>query len=75
MQALEKFIGKEKEILSIKNEYNLSSTLEIVLWIDMNEETSSPYLGHDLAVIDFLYKTRTETDVDIYRFNSNESTL
>lgn len=73
LQAIEKFVGKEEEILSIKEEYNLSSTLEIVLWIDMNEETSTPYIGHDLKVIDFLHKTRTKTDVDIYRYNSNES--
>jgi hypothetical protein len=46
--------------------------LEIVLYIDVNEEASAPSLGHDLRTINFLYRTQTRTDVDIYRYDSRE---
>lgn len=61
---------KIETINKLKKEMNLNSVLEIVMDIDMNEEMSTPALGHDLKTIEFLYKTQTITDVDIYRFNS-----
>ena len=46
---------------------------QIVMYIDINEEKSTSALGHDLRIIEFLYKTNTVTDVDIYRFDSREN--
>lgn len=59
-------------INGLKLKYQLDSVLQIVLDIDMNPEQSTPYLGHDLETIDFLFKTKTKTDVDIYRFDSRD---
>ncbi|RYE55513.1 MAG: AsmA family protein [Sphingobacteriales bacterium] len=52
--------------------FDLTSTLEIVLYIDENDEVSTPVIGQDLHTIEFLFRTNTETDVDIYKFNSIE---
>jgi hypothetical protein len=60
-------------INELKREFNLSSILEIVLYFDCNDEVSTPAIGHNLKTIEFLYKTATETDVDIYRYNSSEN--
>ncbi|WP_053405820.1 DUF4279 domain-containing protein [Persicobacter sp. CCB-QB2] len=57
-------------INGLKQKYRLDSVLQIVLDIDMNPDQPTPYLGHDLETIDFLFKTKTKTDVDIYRFDS-----
>ncbi len=69
-EVLDKLTGLEDEICSIKSEFELCSILEIKLDIDTNPESSTPYIGHDLSTIEFLYRTGTETDVDIYTFNS-----
>ena len=39
----------------------------MVLEIDTNPEMNSPALSFDLRVINFLYKTQTDIDVDIYK--------
>ena len=57
-------------INDLKKQFKLDSVLEIVLYIDTNEDNSTPALGHDLKTIEFLYRTSTTTDIDIYRFNS-----
>lgn len=54
-------------INEVKRNYNLASILEIVLYIDTDENASTPALGHDSKTIEFLFKTNTETDVDIYK--------
>ncbi len=71
---VEEIIGqlfdKIEIINELKNRFELDSILEIVMYIDTNEEQSTPALGHDLKTIEFLHRTQTKTDVDIYRFNS-----
>ncbi|WP_255048255.1 DUF4279 domain-containing protein [Lacihabitans sp. CS3-21] len=57
-------------IIDLKNQFDLDSVLEIVMYIDTNDEQSTPALGHDLKTIEFLHRTQTKTDIDIYRFNS-----
>ncbi len=69
-EIVNKLFEKIEIIVQLKKQYNLSSTLEIVLYVDINEDQSTPALGHNLKTIEFLYKTQTETDIDIYRFNS-----
>lgn len=57
-------------INNLKQRLNLDTVLEIVMYIDIKEEQSTPYLGHTSEVINFLHRTGTTTDVDIYRYNS-----
>ena len=69
-EVVSKLFGKIDLINKLKKQYGLSSVLEIVLYIDSNEEQSTPILGHSLKTIEFLYRTQTSTDIDIYRFHS-----
>jgi len=69
-EIIEQLFDKIDIINELKNQFNLESVLEIVMYIDTNDEQSTPALGHDLKTIEFLYRTGTKTDVDIYRFNS-----
>ena len=57
-------------INELKIQFNLASRLEIVLDIDINPIKSTPALGHDLRTIEFLFLTKTKTDIDIYRYDS-----
>ncbi|MGB3868767.1 MAG: DUF4279 domain-containing protein [Flavobacteriales bacterium] len=70
--VVERLFDKIDVINILKKEFHLTSILEIVLYIDENEEVSTPLIGHDLKTIEFLFRTNTETDVDIYKFNSIE---
>jgi len=69
-EIVSKLFDKIEIINDLKRQFQLNSVLEIVLYIDTNEDSSTPALGHDLRTIEFLYRTGTTTDVDIYRFNS-----
>ena len=69
-EVIKPLFDKIEIINELKNQFNLDSVLEIVMYVDTNEEQSTPALGHDLRTIEFLYRTSTKTDVDIYRFNS-----
>jgi hypothetical protein len=69
-EIVTKLISKIDVINKIKHQFHLESVMEVVLDIDINPEVSTPAIGHDLQTIEFLYKTKTITDVDIYRFDS-----
>lgn len=69
-EIVSKLYDKIEIINDLKSKYQLESVLEIVLYIDTNEDNTTPSLGHDLKTIEFLYRTGTTTDIDIYRFNS-----
>ena len=69
-EIVSQLFAKIEIINELKCDFKLISVLEIVLYIDTNEDNSTPALGHDLKTIEFLYRTGTKTDVDIYRFNS-----
>lgn len=73
-EIVDKLKAKIDKINELKQQYQLDSVLQIVLDIDMNPDQPTPYLGHDLETIDFLFKTKTKTktDVDIYRFDSRD---
>ncbi len=68
-----KLFDKITIINDLKRLYQLESILELVVYIDCNDEISTPAIGHDSKTIEFLYKTRTETDVDMYKFNSGDT--
>lgn len=69
-EVIGQLFDKIEIINELKNQFELDSVLEIVMYIDTNEEQSTPTLGHNLKTIEFLHRTQTKTDVDIYRFNS-----
>lgn len=75
-KLVNEIVCKLKDKIDIINElklnYQLDSVLQIVLDIDLNPDESTPSLGHDLETIDFLFKTKTKTDIDIYRFDSRD---
>ena len=72
-EVVEKLKAKVEIINRLKEKYQLTSVLVIVLYIDTNPEESTPALGHDFKTIEFLYQTQTVTDVDVYRYNSAET--
>ncbi len=72
-EIVELLFDKIDEINELKEKLKLNSVLEIVIDIDVNPDKSTPAFRHNLKTIEFLYKTKTETDVDIYRFNSLEN--
>ncbi len=72
-EVIDKFGDKVEVINKLKYDYQLTSVLEIVMYIDVNTEESTPALGHNLKTIEFLYQTQTVTDVDIYRYDSAET--
>lgn len=63
---------KIDEINKLKEKYDLHSVLQFALEIDFNEEFNTPALGLDEKTIEFLYKTKTVVDVDIYRDDSTK---
>lgn len=71
-EIIEKLRDKIDTIKDLKEKYNLSTVLEIVMCVDTNPEQSTPILGHDYDTIEFLHQTRTITDVDIYKFDSRK---
>ncbi len=72
-EIVEQLYDKIEIINKLKRDLDLTSVLEIVMDIDTNEEQSTPAFGHDLRTIEFLYKTKTTTDVDIYRYDSTKN--
>lgn len=68
---LEKFIdifeNKVVEINQLKERLKLETRLQFVLEIDINPESSAPYFGFNKRTIDFLRKTGTEVDFDLYK--------
>jgi hypothetical protein len=69
-EVVAKLESKAQVIVELKRQLQAESTLQVVLYIDMNEKKSTPALGHEVRTINFLYATQTSTDVDIYRYDS-----
>lgn len=71
-EVIAKLSDKVEMINILKKEYNLETILEIIMYVDVNEEQSTPWISHNKQILNFLYFTGTTTDLDIYRYNSNE---
>ena len=69
-EVIDKFQNKVEAINEIKQLFGLESTLQIILYVDTNQNSSTPALAHDLRTIVFLYRNQSTTDVDIYRYDS-----
>src|SRR5690606_14598831 len=61
------FEPKIETINRLKDELNLETRLQFVIDIDINPDASTPYFGLNKRTIDFLSKTETEVDFDLYK--------
>ena len=61
------FEDKVEQINRLKKELGLTTRLQFVIDIDINPESSTPYFGLNKRTIDFLCKTETEVDFDVYK--------
>jgi len=66
-QLLDIFEPKIELINDLKKNYNLETRLQFVIYIDIDPEASTPYFGLNARAIDFLGKTGTEVDFDLYK--------
>ena len=72
---LETFLKKLIDILepkieiinNLKDKLNLSSRIQFVIDIDVNPDSSTTYFGLNKRTIDFLAKTETTVDFDLYK--------
>jgi hypothetical protein len=51
----------------LKRDLNLETRLQFVIDIDINPDASIPYFGLNKRTIDFLSKTESEVDFDLYK--------
>jgi len=61
------FENKIDEIKQIKEKLKLETRLQFVIDIDINPDSSTPYFGLNKRTIDFLGRTGTEVDFDLYK--------
>jgi hypothetical protein len=66
-ELIDIFEPKAKIINKLKNEYGLTTRIQFVIDIDVNPESSTPYFGLNKKAIDFLAKTETGLDFDLYK--------
>ena len=66
-ELIDIFEPKTEIINRLKNEYDLTTKIQFVIDIDINPESSTPYFGLNKKAIDFLAKTGTEVDFDLYK--------
>lgn len=69
-EVLTQLSKKTEQINKLKKQLSLDTLLQVVMYVDFDDEMSTPFIGHDLETIDFLYKTKTKTDIDIYKYHS-----
>ncbi len=61
------FENKIDEIKQLKEKLKLETRLQFVVDIDINPDSSTPIFGLNKRTIDFLGKTGTEVDFDLYK--------
>lgn len=66
-ELIDIFEPKMEIINRLKNKYDLTTRIQFVIDIDVNPESSTPYFGLNKKAIDFLAKTGTEVDFDLYK--------
>ena len=66
-KLIDLFEPKIMEINRLKKQLRLTTRLQFVIDIDINPEASTPYFGFNKRAIDFLSKTDTEVDFDLYK--------
>lgn len=66
-KLIEIFETKVDEINQLKESLELETRLMLVIDIDINPDSSTPYFGLNKRTIDFLSKTKTEVHFDLYK--------
>lgn len=66
-QLVEQLLPFTQKLAEAKTVFNLTCKLQVVLWIDQNENASMPAIGFDTQVIDFIHKLGATIDIDTYR--------
>ncbi len=66
-KLIDKFEPKIEIINELKSKYNLTTRIQFVIDVDINPEASTPYFGINRRTIEFLAKTGTEVDFDLYK--------
>ncbi len=66
-QLINVFEPKIEDINRVKEKFKLSTRVQFVIDIDINPESSTPFFGLNKRTIDFLYKTGTGVDYDLYK--------
>ena len=61
------FENKIDEIKQLKEKLKLETRLQFVIDIDINPDSSTPYFRLNKRTIDFLGRTGTEVDFDLYK--------
>jgi len=56
-----------EKIVEVKEKFDLTCVLQVVLWIDQDETKSMPAIGFEHVVIDFLNTVGGTIDIDTYR--------
>lgn len=66
-KLVDTFEPKIEVINRLKGDLKLETRLQFVIDIDINPDASTPYFGLNKKTIDFLSKTGTEVDFDLYK--------
>lgn len=66
-KLIDKFEPKIEIIKYLKDKLNLTTRIQFVVNIDINPDASTPFFGLNKRTIDFLAKTETEVDFDLYK--------
>ena len=61
------FEPKIEIINNLKDKLNLTTRIQFVIDIDINPDSSTPYFGLNKRTIDFLAKTDSKVDFDLYK--------
>ncbi len=69
-KTISRLLDKIDVLNQIRNDYDVSFYLEVVPEIYVND--INPCLAPSLDVIDFCHATRTEIDIDLYIFSSED---
>ena len=56
-----------KKIIEAKQRFQLEAYLQVVLWITTDETKSTPIIGFETDVIEFLNDVKASVDIDTYR--------
>lgn len=64
------FENKIDKIKLLKEKLKLETRLQFVIDIDINLDSSTPYFGLNKRTIDFLGRTGTEVDFDLYKVDT-----
>lgn len=66
-EILQQLLPKKKQIVEMIQKHNLTPFLQVVLWISINDEISTPAIGFNPDVITFLGDINGYIDIDTYR--------